>query len=167
MRKSVSRAPVVRRVVGDVTRKSVALAALCALVACGGGVNEVAATTTYNARYVGPATLSGSTVPAAQSLVPLTATLSMSQLSSTVTGTIVVTDSTAVRRDTLLSAGVMGRTTSTGIDLTIVHPAGCASHLAGPLTLQPNGTLAGTLAGSDCNANGQDDLRLTLSLTRQ
>lgn len=144
-----------------------ALAALCALAACGGNVNEAAATITYNAPYVGAATMSGFALPAGVSLLPMSATLSMSQLASTVTGTIVVSDSRQPAPDTLLAAGVMGHTTPSGLDVTIVQPAGCALHLTGPLTLQPDGSLTGTLTGSDCNAQGQNDLQLTLSLTRQ
>lgn len=149
--------------------RAVATVAACVtLAACGGNVNEVAASTTYNARFVGPATLSNSAVPAARSpSSPLTATLSMSQLSSTVTGTIAVTGSSPVMQDTVLSGGVMGRTTSDGLDVTIVQPAGCALHLTGPLALQSDGSLTGTLVGSDCNATGTDDLQLTLSLARQ
>lgn len=143
------------------------LLAITALAACGGAVNEAAATMTYNARYVGPATLSGYAIPVSQSGTPLTATLSMSQLASTVTGTIVVTGFSAATQDTLFSAGVMGNTTPSGLDVTIVQPSGCATHFTGPLALQPNGMLTGTLVGSDCRAAGQNDLQLTLSLTRQ
>jgi hypothetical protein len=150
-----------------VVQRSAALLALCALAACGSNVNEAAATITYNAAYVGPATLTGSPELASAPTVPLTATLSMSQLASTVTGTIAVTGFSAVTQDTLFAGGVMGRTTPSGLDLTIVRPSGCAAHLTGPLTLQQNGMLTGTLTGSDCNASGQDDLQLTLSLTRQ
>jgi len=158
--------------------KGAVLAMLVTAAACSGNVNEAASSTTYNASYVGPATLSGVAVPvgiAAQlggSSVPLTATVTMSQLSSTVTGTITVVTAPpaatpSVAQDTVLQAGVMGHTTPSGLDVAIVQPSGCATHFSGPLTLQPDGKLAGTFSGSDCNATGQNDLVLTVLLTRQ
>ena len=107
------------RAVGMVT----ALAMLCALAACGSGVDEVAATTTYNARFVG---LAYYHTPSTSPLKRLDAALSLSQLASTVTGTIDVVDSSGAAPDTLLSAGVTGHTTPDGIDLTIVRVTGCA-----------------------------------------
>lgn len=149
-------------------RVAVCAIAMSALAACSGsGVNETAASTTYNAVYAGPATLtpiSGSTV---YTPVALTATLTMSQLAATVTGTIVVTASSSVKQDTVLAAGVTGHTTSDGLDLTVVQPLGCAIHMNGPLTLESDGSLSGTLIGSDCNANGTSDLRLDLTLAHR
>lgn len=148
-------------------------AVLCAimigvLAACSGsGVDEMAASTTYNARYVGPATLRSSLPTANYVPDSFTATLTMSQLASTVTGTIDVVAAPPLAPDTVLSAGATGHTTSTGLELAIVQPLGCAVHLSGPLTLESDGTLRGTLAGSDCNANGTSDLWLDLTLTRQ
>jgi len=146
-------------------RAALCAVALCAISACSGsGVDETAASTTYNAVYAGAATLtpiSGSTTYLA---IPLAAVLTMSQLASTVTGNVAVVD--PARGDTLLSAGVTGRTTSDGLDLTILQPLGCATHLSGPLVLGTDGVLRGVLEGSDCHATGQADLRLTLSLSR-
>lgn len=142
--------------------------ALSVLAACGGGVNETAATITYNAPYTGTATLtpiSGSTAYTSSPATALAATLTMSQLSSTVTGNISVIN--PLTRDTVLAAGVTGHTTPDGLDLTIVQPIGCATRLSGPLTLGTDEALSGTLNGSDCHATGQDNLQLTLSLARQ
>lgn len=139
--------------------------ALAALAACSGsGVNETAATTTYNARYVGPATVRSTVtyVPG-----PFTATLTMSQLASTVTGTIVVVGAAPLVPDTVLSAGATGHVTPDGLDLTVVQPLGCAVHLSGPLTLESDGTLSGTLTGSNCHTSGPSNLQLDLTLTRQ
>lgn len=140
-----------------------AVAALATIAACGSGVNEVAATTTYNARFVGIAYYhTASTSPTLR----MGATMTLSQLTSTVTGSILVVDSGGVAPDTVLAAGVTGRTTNDGLDLTIVRVAGCALHLNGPLVLA-NGALAGTLVGSDCNASGQNDISLDLLVSRQ
>lgn len=139
-----------------------------ALAACSGsGVNETAASTTYNARYVGPATYR--TTSPTVNYVPdsFTATLTMSQLASTVTGTIVVVAVPPLTPDTVLDAGATGHVTPDGLDLTVVQPLGCAVHLSGPLTLESDGTLRGTLAGSNCDTNGASNLRLDLTLTRQ
>lgn len=149
------------------TLKRVALCAMTvgALAACSGsGVDETAATTTYNSRYVGPATVR-STVTYAP--MAFTATLTMSQLASTVTGTIVVVGAAPLAPDTVLSAGVTGHVTPDGLDLTVVQPLGCAVHLSGPLTLESDGTLSGTLAGSNCDTSGASNLQLDLTLTRQ
>jgi len=145
----------------------ISFASLAAAACTGSGVDETAATTTYNARYVGPATLR-STSPTAN-YVPnsFTATLTMSQLASTVTGTIVVVGAPPLAPDTVLSAGATGHVTPDGLDLTVVQPLGCAVHLSGPLTLESNGALSGTLAGSNCDSNGASDLRVDLTLTRQ
>lgn len=145
--------------------RSGAVLAVCVLAACSSGVNETAATITYNAPYVGAATLTPASGLTAYTPVALTATLTLSQLASTVTGNIAVVD--PLTRDTLLAAGATGHTTPGGLDLTLVQPIGCATQLSGPLTLGTDGVLRGTLDGSDCHAAGQDDLRLTLALSRQ
>jgi len=154
-------------------QKRVALCAIMSLASLavagcsGSGVNEAAASTTYNAVYAGPATLH-SLLPTAN-YVPnsFTATLTMSQLASTVTGTIDVVATRPLAPDTVLSAGVTGHVTPSGLDLTVVQPLGCAVHMSGPLTLESDGTLSGTLSGSDCNANGASDLWLDLTLAHR
>lgn len=175
MRKREARPTVIELIA---RRRMAYVAGLVVLAACSSNnVNEAASSTTYNASYAGPATLSGvatqgALVGSGGSPVPLTATVTMSQLSSTVTGTITVvtappSTTPPVAQDTVLQAGVMGHTTPSGLDVTIVQPSGCATHFSGPLTLQPDGKLAGALSGSDCNATGQNDLVLTVLLTRQ
>jgi len=140
------------------------LGALSALAACSGsGVDETAATTTYNARYVGAAVFAPLPLDPGFDPVGETATLSLSQLASTVTGTVAVFTPFG-QADTVFAAGVTGHTTPTGLHLTVVRPVGCVTHLTGPLTLQADGSLNGTLLGADCRATGQNDVRLTLSL---
>lgn len=150
--------------------KRVALCAMTvgALAACSGsGVDETAASTTYNAVYAGGATFTRDAGTAVYTPGHVSARLTLSQLASTVTGTIVVTDAGPVMQDTVLAAGATGHTTPDGLDLTVVQPLGCAVHLNGPLALESDGTLSGTLTGSDCRAIGASDLRLDLTLTRQ
>lgn len=141
--------------------------ALCGLAACGAGVNETAATITYNVRYAGPATLAPRDPRADYVPVALRATLTPSQLGSTVTGTLDVTTATLATPDTILAAGFTGRVAPDGLDVIVVQPSGCATHLSGPLTLGANNELSGTLTGSDCHATGIDNLRLNLALIRQ
>lgn len=152
-------------------RASVALAlcgaSLCGLAACGAGVNETAATITYNVPYVGEATLIPIDPRADYAPIALRATLTPSQLASTVTGTLDVVTTALATPDTVLAAGFTARVTPDGLDATVVQPLGCATHLSGPLTLGPNDELSGALTGSDCHATGSDNLRLTLVLTRQ
>lgn len=140
-----------------------------ALGACASkSVNEMAASTTYNAPFVGNAQLRSSLNLPVTSFPPpvLHATLTLSQLAASLTGTIVLTN--AVTADTVLRAGVAGSTTSDGITLTVVQPVGCATTFHGPLALAGNGSLSGELPGSDCNAAGAQDLLLTLGpLVRQ
>lgn len=151
-----------------VIQKFVLIAALATFVACEGkGVNELASSITYNVPYVGAASFSGSTVLTDPVSVPLTATLTMSQIASTVTGKIAVVQPLLAGSDTVLASGFSGRTTPTGLELNIVQTSGCALHLDGPLTLQSDSSLVGTLVGSDCNATGQNNLLLTLTLARQ
>lgn len=138
-----------------------------ALAACSGAVNEAAAGITYNARYAGPAALRGLAIPAGASTAPFTATMTLSQLGSTVTGTIDVVTAPPSPPDTVLAAGVTGHTTPDGLDLIVVQPLGCAVHLSGPLTLEANGALVGSFTGGNCDAAGASNVDLDLTLTRQ
>lgn len=139
--------------------------ATAALGACGGAVNETAASTTYNARFDGMAYFA-SIAPNVMTTPPkvLQASIVLSQLGATVSGTIALTDAPT---DTVLTSGVTGHTTSSGIDLTLVQPTACAVTLSGPLQLQNDGGLDGVLSGADCHAAGAPDLQLHLSVTRR
>lgn len=128
--------------------------------ACG-AVNEAAATTTYNATFTGSAIL---VPPGGATAVPLTLSLTLSQLAATISGTAAYT---TARGDTVLAAGVTGHTTPTGVHLTLVQPIGCAVTLDGAATLRSDGGLDGTLSGADCHATGTANLQSSFSLARR
>lgn len=140
-----------------------------ALGACSSNsVNENAASTTYNAPFTGNAQILpiNNTLPVTSFPPPVQqATLTLSQLAATVTGTLVLTTSAT---DTTLRAAVTGHTTSDGLTLTVVQPAGCATTFQGPVALAGDGSLSGRLTGSNCNAAGSENLALVLGpLVRQ